>query len=59
MDISGGRNHLVVVTEDGNAVAWGGNENNQAKVPAKATNIAKLSFRLIIRTVLSKKTALL
>ena len=43
MDISGGRNHLVVVTEDGNAVAWGGNENNQAKVPAKATNIAKLA----------------
>ena len=38
-----GRNHLVVVTEDGNAVAWGGNENNQAKVPAKATNIAKLA----------------
>ena len=43
VDISGGRNHLVVVTEDGNAVAWGGNENNQAKVPAKATNIAKLA----------------
>ena len=42
-DGSGGRNHLVVVTEDGNAVAWGGNENNQAKVPAKATNIAKLA----------------
>ena len=41
--ICGNCNHLVVVTEDGNAVAWGGNENNQAKVPAKATNIAKLA----------------